>query len=68
MASDSGNRRTRVSEMVSVVTPVATQPTRVPSSSTTGTIVRTDGPSVPRNSSVSTRGVDGTVPRYGAPI
>ena len=48
--------------MLPIVTPTDTQPTSSPPV-VTGTIVRTDGPSVPVNSSVKTLGVLGIVPR-----
>ena len=54
--------------MLPTVSPTETQPTRSPSPAMTGTIVRTLGPSVPVNSSVTEMGREGIVPRYGRPI
>ena len=55
--------RGRIAEPIDcTVTPAATHPTSSPST-TTGAIVRTEGPSVPANSSVRVSGDAGIVPR-----
>lgn len=60
-AATTSSRGTTCAVTVRTVTPTDTQPTRRPSAST-GTIVRSDGPRVPVNSSVIVCGDGGIVP------